>query len=208
MMTPSDYSTLWETAVVTSDPRKLRELDYVSRVALTHRELYAEVERQTGVPWPLVSAIHFRESDQRFNRHLHNGDPITARTVHVPKGRPIHGEPPYTWIESAVDALSDTWRPPDTHAWAGRPAPFWSMAASLEFLERFNGRGYQNHGVNTPYLWNFTDKYSRGLYVGDGKFDPLKIEHRPGCVAIILTLIEKGALVDPTWNRNPRRAVH
>ena len=70
------------------------------------RSRYEEVERQTSVKWYVVATIHNLEASLRFDCHLHNGDPLTARTVHVPAGRPKTGTPPFTWEASAADALA------------------------------------------------------------------------------------------------------
>lgn len=161
---------------------------------MTHQNLYLTVQRFTQVPWFVVASIHFCESSLNFKRHLHNGDPLTDRTVHVPQGRPVYGQPPFTWIESAVDAFDSLWRP-----------RFWDVSGALEFMERYNGLGYQKRGINTPYLWGYTDKYTKGLYVADGKFDPEKVDQGPGCVAVVKTLSAKGVelgltLVDANGN--------
>ena len=50
--------------------------------------------------------IHSLEAGLSFARHLHNGDPLSARTVQVPRGRPLADEPPFTWEQSAADALT------------------------------------------------------------------------------------------------------
>lgn len=184
-MTLNDYEVLYKNSTVTEDPKKLKELDSVVRVAITNEPLYQTVQRFSCVPWPVIAAIHFRESSQNFRCHLHNGDPLTARTTHVPKGRPEKGQPPFTWIESATDALSEAWRPND-----------WDVSGCLEFIERFNGLGYQRHDVHSPYLWNYTNQYEKGLYISDGTFDPEKIEIRPGCAAILKTMVAKGVAFD------------
>lgn len=185
MLRPNDYSGLYSTARLTTNPTQLKNLDYICRVALTHESLYRAVQLVNDIPWPLVAAIHFRESDQDFTRHLHNGDSLTERTVHVPAGRPADGKPPFTWPESACDALDRIWRP-----------VMWDIAGCLEFLERYNGTGYQKHSVNTPYLWDFTNKYSSGLYVSDGTFDPHARESRAGAVAILKGLEARGVSLD------------
>ena len=69
------------------------------------RARYASVSAQTGVPWWVIGLIHMMEAGQSFRCHLHNGDPLTARTVQVPAGRPKTGQPPFIWEESAADAL-------------------------------------------------------------------------------------------------------
>lgn len=175
-----DYQNLFHAAVLTTDPLKLRELDFVCRVALNNYNSYRIVSLRTGIPWPVIAAIHFRESNQCFLRHLHNGDPLTARTTHVPIGRPKTGYPPFTWTDSATDALTDLWKP-----------KAWDMAGCLDFCEHYNGYGYAERGVMTPYLWDWTDHYLSGLFDRDGQYDPKLTENRPGVVSIFKALAER-----------------
>lgn len=197
MITPSDYLTLYSTAKLTTDPLKLKELDSICKVALTHESLYRAVQLMVKVPWPIIAAIHYRESDQDFTKHLHNGDPLSARTVHVPAGRPIEGEPPFTWPESAADALNMAIRPKS-----------WEIASCLDFMERYNGTGYQKHSVNTPYLWDYTDKYLSGLYTNDGIYDASVKESRPGAVSILKSLEAKGVSLDFSALSSPVVGLH
>ena len=67
----------------------------------SHETRYRKVSEQAGVPWGFVAAVHTMEAGLDFARHLHNGDPLTGRTVHVPAGRPKKGDPPFIWEESA-----------------------------------------------------------------------------------------------------------
>jgi lysozyme family protein len=48
----------------------------------------AAVAGEVGIPWYVVAVIHNMEAGQNLRTHLHNGDSLTARTVHVPAGRP------------------------------------------------------------------------------------------------------------------------
>ena len=95
---------------------------------------YETVSAATGVPWFVIGIIHSLEGSSNFKTHLHNGDPLTARTIHVPKGRPITGQPPFTWEDSAVDALKF-----DNLAGSTK----WSLPSTLFRLEGFNGFGYR-----------------------------------------------------------------
>ena len=181
MMTGSDYLQLFSTAQITVEPKKVQLLNSVCKIASVNSPVYSQVSKESGVPWQVIAAIHFRESDQNFTKHLHNGDPLTARTVHVPRDRPALGSPPFTWAESACDALKGFWHPPG-----------WGIASCLEFIERYNGCGYQKHGINTPYLWDYTSHYTSGLFTADGSFDPEAKESRPGAVAILKGLFFMG----------------
>jgi len=182
MMTPNDYEALYQNAILTGNPR---DIDYAARVAIAHESLYRAVQLETKIPWQVVACIHFRESNQDFTKHLHNGDPLSSRTTHVPEGRPTTGEPPFSWQDSAIDALSGIWKP-----------LAWNLAGWLEFMERYNGIGYQKHGINTPYLWDFTSQYTAGLFVADGSFNPVKTESRPGCVALLKGMLARGTTLD------------
>lgn len=149
---------------------------------LKHRMRYEQVERETGVPWLVVGVIHHMESTRNFKTHLHNGDPLTARTVHVPAGRPRTGTPPFTWEASAADAL------------ASAPKKLETIGEQFEFLERYNGTGYRSKGINTPYLWSGSSEYTRGRYVRDHVYDPMSVSDQVGAACIYKLLQERGIL--------------
>ena len=147
--------------------------------------MYQNVAAATGVPWYVIGLIHGLESNFNFSTHLHNGDPLSARTVHVPRGRPPSGSPPFTWQESAADAL-------DFDHLSGWPD--WSVAGICYKLEGFNGFGYRSHGVNSPYLWSFSNNYTRGKYTSDGKWNPNAVSLQVGAITALKSMID-GQLV-------------
>lgn len=146
---------------------------------------YRAVEASTGVPWSVVGVLHSLEAGCSFGRHLHNGDPLSARTTHVPAGRPVAGSPPFTWETSAADALAlrqmTTWRD-------------WTIAGTLYQLEGYNGFGYRTkHGIRSPYLWAATSQEQPGHYVADGHFDPSARSQQIGAAALLRSLAPSGA---------------
>lgn len=143
------------------------------------RPLYEQVEAATGVPWIFVGIVHGMEASFNFNTHLHNGDPLTARTVHVPKGRPLTGAPPFTWLDSAIDALRLQKLDLVTD---------WSVARMLYLLEAYNGFGYRRLGVPSPYLWSFSNLYDKGKFVADGRFDPNAVSKQCGGALMLKAL--------------------
>ena len=142
---------------------------------------YMGIETATGVPWMVVGAIHNMESSLNFQKHLHNGDPLTGRTTRVPAGRPQHGSPPFSWEESAIDALA-------MKGW--RPGLTWDLANTLDRLERYNGLGYRRYhqDVPTPYVWSGSQWYEKGKYVADGKWDPNAVSKQIGAGLILKKL--------------------
>lgn len=183
-----EYRARYTRAVILPARRATVESLARNMETATHRARYHAVADPLGVPWYVVAIIHNLESSARWNAHLHNGDPLTARTTHVPVGRPTTGSPPFTWEESATDALRghalDRWRD-------------WSVAGICYQLERFNGTGYRAHDTPTPYLWSFTDQYQRGKFVADGVFSPTAVSAQCGACALLKELVALGAIDAP-----------
>ena len=152
-------------------------------VAPAARARYQAVATKTGVPWPLIAAIHEREASQDWGRSLAQGDSWDRRSVHVPAGR----GPFASWEAAAVDALVNC--PP----YAARNAD-WSIGGALTLLERYNGLGYASRGLPSPYLWAGTDQYIAGKYVRDGVYDPRAVDAQPGCAALLMAMVA----IDPT----------
>jgi len=133
-----------------------------------------------GMPWWVVGVLHSMECGLNFNQHLHNGDPLRARTVQVPKGRPVEGNPPFTWYDSAKDALVCDGLHKVTD---------WSVGNALVVMEKYNGTGYLQRGVPSPYLWSFTNQYVKGKYGSDGHYDPELVSKQCGCAALLKCLL-------------------
>lgn len=160
--------------------------DRIEKAALriaVNRDRYEEVSKSTNVPWEVIAAIHNLEGSCNFNTHLHNGDSLQRKTVHVPKGRP-DGTPPFTWEESAEDALT----------FDGLNEVDWSSDEAMCFaLEKYNGLGYlQSHPkVLSPYLWSGTNHYTKGKYVEDGTWSSSEVSQQIGAIPLIMKLREQ-----------------
>lgn len=170
---------------------KLQRMDDVDNIInriLPNQTRYETIGNPLGIPWFFIAVIHNLESSLRFDRHFHNGDPLTKRTVRVPAGRPVAGHPPFTFEESAADALT-------LQKLAGKPS--WSLGRMLFRLEKYNGFGYRNKGINSPYLWSFSNQYERGKFVADGKFSFSAVSAQCGGATILKRLEERGIIGIP-----------
>lgn len=184
------YDLLYRTAVV--NPNKIAAIKKITDNILFHKKRYEDLINtikttysQSTIPWYFVAVVHHMEADCLFDRHLHNGDPLLHRTIHVPAGRPSKGNPPFTWEQSAFDALCNV---SQLHL-----VQDWRIPALLRRIEGYNGFGYSNKGINSPYLWSYTSQYgvapNIGKYISDGHFDPKAISTQIGAVAILKQLI-------------------
>lgn len=198
MILAPELKSVFDICNLSTDPSRVLEAKRAVKILVNNQVTYWQVEKATGVPWLVIAAIHYRESNQNFRCHLHNGDPLTSRTLHVPKDRPVAGMPPFTWPQSAVDAL------------AGRAKPFdWDVGGALEFCERYNGLGYRNKLIASPYVWSGTDRYVSGLFVADGSLDPDRKDPRPGVAALYKTLGSFGIALDFTVKSvQPNISIH
>ena len=73
----------------------------------------------------------------------------------------------------------------------------WTLAATLFKLEGFNGLGYRTRHpeVLSPYLWSFSNHYTKGKFVADGKFDPSAASKQCGA-AVILKSLSTAKVID------------
>lgn len=62
----------------------------------------------------------------------------------------------------------------------------------LYLLEAYNGFGYRSQFVPTPYLWSFSNLYSAGKFVADGKFDATAVSKQCGAAVMMRVLQERG----------------
>lgn len=146
---------------------------------LDHAPRYRALGEQLGIPWFFIAIIHSLEAGSNFATHLHNGDPLTSTTTHVPAGRPTSGSPPFTWEASARDALA-------MKGYVGQAD--WSTARMLHRWEAYNGFGYRRRGLASPYLWSFSQHYTRGRFVKDHVFDPDSVSQQCGAAVLLKAL--------------------
>ena len=180
-----EYCSLYDSAEI--DPGKVSQIDAVIDRILEKQSIYQRAAAAVGCPWYFVAAIHNMESGLRFDRHLHNGDPLSARTVQVPAGRPRDGEPPFDWHVSAADALA--LRRIDR-------VDNWSLAMLLYQLEAYNGWGYRlyHQHVKSPYLWSFSDHYRSGKYIADGTWSDTARSRQCGAAVLLKRLEQRGEI--------------
>jgi lysozyme family protein len=176
----AEYKNLFESC--DTRPQYQAEIDGDVTKMVANKTRYQTVSAATKVPWTVIAVNHELECGLSFDRHLHNGDPLSAKTVHVPKGRPP-GNPPWTWEASAEDALTEYAKWTD-----------WSLAGTLFMLERYNGTGYRLYhpSVLSPYLWSYSNHYSAGKYGADGVWSPTLVSKQPGTAVLLRRLAEVG----------------
>jgi len=177
----ADYQKLWDTMVIKPELMKLIQQRVNS--ILVYRKRYEAVAAKIKMPWYLIACIHSMEGGLSFEKHLHNGDSLKARTVRVPPGRPHTGTPPFTWEDSAYDALIYKGFDKITS---------WSVPRMLYTLEGYNGYGYRQFHpqVKSPYLWSFTTHYKIGKYDKDGHFDPELVSQQIGAAVLLKLLMQ------------------
>ncbi|WP_438394965.1 hypothetical protein [Caballeronia sp. DA-9] len=179
----SEYLAYFDACVLSVD-HAANVKYYIGQITKS-QSIYQSVGGGLNIPWFFIAILHGLECGFNFNEHLHNGDPLTARTMYVPAGRPVAGAPPFTWVESANDALV-------FEGFAGQAD--WSTARILYRFERYNGFGYRPHGVRSPYVWSFSNLYTKGKFASDGVFDPDAVSKQCGAGVILKALQLQGII--------------
>lgn len=177
------YQSCFDNCQLNNDRRQ--ESDRIIQKIANNKSRYQPVADSTRVPWYVIGVIHSMEAGLSFGCHLHNGDSLNARTVHVPAGRPLAGNPPFTWEESARDAI----RLEGFDHWTD-----WSIPGICYKLEKYNGIGYRAHHLNSPYLWGGSNLYTRGKYVQDGVFSITAVSRQIGAMVLLKLMNGKGMI--------------
>ena len=168
---------LWNTIEVR--PQYQKQVSAASDMVMNGIGKYREVQDTVNIPWQIIGVIDKMEGNCDPLAVLHNGERIVGtnrKTTLVPAGRG-----PFTsWSDAAIDAIGLE---------GMRPAGFrFDVANALYYLTSYNGWGYENKGINTPYLWSYTNHYSKGKYVSDGKYDANAVSKQCGAVPILKAL--------------------
>jgi lysozyme family protein len=163
-------------------------LDRFSDIAVhvfNYAEVYLQVQRKTGVPALFTALLHCMEGNADYYRQILNGQPFTKKTTIHPKGK----GPWETWNDSAIEAFK-------IH---GLKKVVNTPYHILQALERWNGLGYEKHGIHSPYLWAGTNHYSSGKFIKDGIFSPDAKSKQIGAAIILRHLILKGPFPSPDY---------
>ena len=184
----AEYVNLWDSMAIR--PERNADVAALAAKIVAGRDRYASVAGNfQNLPWYVIGILHAMECNCSFKAHLHNGDPLTARTIHVPKNRPPVWDPSWNWEVSAEDAIKVD----------GLDAPQnWVLPRILYQFERYNGMGPRRRfGKATAYLWSFCNHYVRGKYVGDGQWDPEAGSKQVGAAVLLRQLVNSGAVPRP-----------
>ena len=130
-----------------------------------NKSRYQSVSAQTGVPAELIAAIHWREASGSFNARLHDGGSLAGYS---------------SWEAAAVDALTEN---------SYGNINMNDITTWYDFAERYNGLGYRNKGVSSPYVWAGTTNYTSGKYVADGVYDAGYVDQQLGVAVMLKALL-------------------
>lgn len=178
----AENEQLFRQAVI--DPDRTQDLERIVGVINANKSRYQVVEARTGVPWYFVGIFHYEETASNFSVHLVNGDPLSARTTHYPTGRPTEGNPPFSWEDSASDALK-------VGSLTDDPADLATIGGMLFLMEKYNGFGHHARGGRSPYVWACTNLYKGGTFSGDHVFDAKLKPNYCGAAAILRLLAQR-----------------
>lgn len=166
----------WRKAQIA--PARLSVVKANADKIVSFKDIYHQVEAGTGVPWWVIGGIDMREEDYNHKGYLGNGDPLSRKTTHVPRGR----GPFANWYEGAIDAIH-------VSGWDRLPSGgHWDVVTCLIKAEAYNGLGYAHMGHRSPYVWGATNMQQRGKYVSDGHYDANAWDNQLGCAAVWLAL--------------------
>ena len=170
---------------------KINELDSACRKLIRNKDQYVAVSdeifrlTENRIPWAVIAVIDEREGGGNANTFLGNGQSLNHVTTIRPAGQgpflahdtdtPLHGP----FFRGALVALMDC------EPRLGKTWHDWSPGGTLTGLTAYNGYGYDQMGIPSPYIWASTDQYSHGKYIADGVFSASEVDTQLGCAAML-----------------------
>lgn len=194
--TKAGYSNMWNNASLI-DAKKPMAMAAAKKICSEpYKSVFLAVQSVTKVPWWFTGGIAYREDDIDLNAYIGNGQSLLKKTTVVPIDRgPFikNGRPDF--LAGCVDAFGLQgflkYKPED-----------WTIPFALFQAEEFNGEGYENKNVDSPYVWAGTSWEQSGLFTEDHGFDPNKRDPRVGVAAIWACIAE----LDPSILQPPTSA--
>jgi lysozyme family protein len=179
------YATLWNSLKI--NPERVAEAQKTAKKIFANKSHYMAVEAVTGVPWWLIGVLHMRESNCDLRTYLGNGQSLDEVTTQVPEGR----GPWSSFEDGAIDAMR----------YEGfDKVKDWSMEHALFLAETFNGPGYHNKGLPSPYIVGGSNKQKPGKYTEDHGFDATIMDSQLGVACMLQALIQLGLVALGTAN--------
>lgn len=151
---------------------KQQEVDHASVALQATQARYAALAKRAGVPWYLVAVVHQREGSGNFSQSVRDGQRLPAGL---------------SWEDDALAVMQER-----CGGWNN-----WSLPGLLYRLEAYNGFGYRQYQVNSPYLWSFATCYTKGKFAADGRFDPDQVDKQPGTAVILHRMAAQGLITIP-----------
>lgn len=179
----SEIENLWNSCVINST--MIHQIADIANTILKNYLAYQAVGNMCKLPAYIVGCLHYRESNFDFTKWLCNGDPLCdaegnpIKTIHVPTGL----GPANAWSTGALESLEYVSFNKNHH---------WDLYNALDNLERWNGLGYRQLNIPSPYLWSGTNVYTSGKFGRDGKYNPDLVDEQMGCAAILKSLEATG----------------
>jgi lysozyme family protein len=156
-------------------------LDHYNR----NKARYQAVADAVHLPPELIAALHWRESTGDFGTYMHQGDPLGRRPRHHPTNIPTF----YKWEDSAIHAFGHkAWLRDDLRLTENST----DLATLATYAEYYNGLGYYQRRIPSPYVFSGTDQYNRGKYVSDGKYSRRTRDGQLGVVTMIQAIRDSG----------------
>ena len=153
---------------------------------------YEAVAQEADVPAKLIAALHWRESTGNFGTYLHQGDPLGRPAVNWPNNIPVF----HRWEDAAIHALNmKKWNRDTLQIDVNTQDP-GKLGA---YAEMYNGLGYHNRSISTPYVYAGSSAYASGKYIADGRFSSATVDSQVGVVPLMGAIegLQSNRTLDP-----------
>ena len=205
MIYPARYSDI-STYSLTLTQDQQWDVNHFGTIWTKNQDSYNSVAQATNVTPQLIAALHMRECDCNFTKYLLQGDSLG--TVTWADGDSNNGQSldPKTegtvyfsqnqWVEAAIFALNAE-LPKQTELAITRHTTH--LPTLCAFAEMYNGQGYYNRNVPSPYVLAGTSGYTSGKFVGDHNYDSEAVDKQVGVLPLLWTAFKLSDPIKATY---------
>ena len=144
-----------------------------------NREIYVTISERTNVPIEIIAIIHYRENTTDYLNGNFKID-ITNGTDH----------PDYTdnqFIEQAENVFNRKYFQRFLNKYSLYPGTN-DVIGMLCYMEVYNGLGYYESGILSPYIYSGTPLYESGKYTEDHVYEQDTEDQQMGAYYLLLAL--------------------
>ena len=154
-------------------------IDEFVRIYNDNIVIYNEIAEDVGLPPAVIAVIHYRENSINFFAEEFNIDITNGSNLEESISQDNFLDRTRNVIQTQQEKISGLNLTVETT----------DIISMLCFTEMYNGWGYYDNHLISPYSYSGTNIYESGKFISDGTYDPNVIDKQIGAYRLLLATV-------------------